>query len=250
MIKFFKSPKLPTALFIVASLATFVLFGILYLLLKVNIPATAPEAKQPGYSRYYLNENYNRGDAYITKNPGLGDMLSGPIISESDPGLGKVDAPVIIVEFSDYVCIYCRQQEAIIKQTLNKYGDRVGLIWKDYPENDPFSISWQAAVASRCADEQGYYWEYHDLLYRYSEELSPELFVKLAKELGLDTEVFRECVSGDRAVNLIRDNIQEANALGINGVPFLYVNDQKVLGSVTAEELERLVEIELDKITD
>ncbi len=80
-------------------------------------------------------------------------MLTGPIITNVDPSQGARNAPVTIVEFSDYVCNYCKEQESTIKQLIEAYQDKVRLIWKDYPESNYLSLSFQAAVAARSAGE-------------------------------------------------------------------------------------------------
>ncbi len=182
-----------------------------------------------------------------TKVPRLKDMLAGPIISGLDPGMGNEKAPVAVVIFSDYQCDFCREQEQILKNLLNQYGDKIRLIWKDYPESDENSISFLAAVAGRCAQEQKKFWEYHDLLFQNSGGLNSKILFELARKLNLNINQFNYCLSGNEAEQLVKDNIEEADALGISGVPFIYVNDREVMGEITLEELGEIIEIELNK---
>ena len=246
MSKLFKSSKFPTPLFIVASLATFFAFGIIYFFAELDRQTNFSQGEPAPY-QYYLNKEYSKGDPYITKNPGLADMLTGPIISDLDPHKGGMQSPVTIVLFSDYVCSFCEQQEETIKQILLDFEGSVSLIWKDYPENNPESISWQAALAARCAGEQDAYWLFHDLLYQNNNNLNQTTFVALARELNLNLEIFKDCLSSERTANLVKDNIIEANALGIKGIPFLYVNDQEVMGEITYDELKEMAELEMGK---
>jgi protein-disulfide isomerase len=242
MLKIFKQPKFPAKLFIAASLAIFIFFYFLFFLINTHFNTTK---KSDVSSKYYLNENYSEGDLLATKVPRLEDMLTGPIISDLDPGMGNEKAPVAIVIFSDYQCGFCRKQEQILKNLLNQYGDKIRLIWKDYPESDENSISFLAAVAGRCAQEQKKFWEYHDLLFQNSGGLNSKILFELARKLNLNINQFNYCLSGNEAEQLIKDNIEEADALGISGVPFIYVNDREIMGQIDLEELKKIIDKEL-----
>ncbi len=245
MLNFLKQPKFPVALFIASSLAVFVFFIFLFLITKISPPLARGGKDVRG--KYYLNENYSEGDLLITKVPRLKDMLAGPIISDLDPWMGSEEAPAIIVIFSDYQCGFCQKQEKILQEAIGRYEGKIRLIRKDYPESDENSISFLAAAAGRCAQEQKKFWEYHDLLYENNKNLSQLTFLKIADSLNLDRKDFIRCLDNDNIKQLIKDNIEEANALDITGVPFIYVNDREVMGQVDLEELERIIEVELDK---
>jgi protein-disulfide isomerase len=105
--------------------------------------------------------------------------------------LGSDDAPVTIVEYSDYQCPYCRQQEAALHQVLTKYDGQVRLIYRDFPMH-PHSMD--AAMAARCADEQGQFWPYHDALQHGDANLSTKGLETTARDLGLDLESFDSCL--------------------------------------------------------
>jgi protein-disulfide isomerase len=151
------------------------------------------------------------------------------------------------VEFSDFQCDYCIEQEKALREVIAKYEGQVRLIWKDYPEANANTASFQAARAARCADQQGRFWPYHDLLFANNNRITKDLFYRIAEKAGLDTDAFDSCYRDNLVDNLINDNIAEANILDINGIPFLYVNDQEVMGSVTGEDLDRMIKLELSK---
>ncbi len=251
MPKLTKQPNFPAKLFVIASLATFILFGVFFFIIKINFAnntANNQLAQQPNSNnKYYLNENYSEGDLLITKVPNLKDMLAGPIITDLDPSLGATDAPVTIVQFSDFECGFCQEQEQILKQIINEYQGKLRLIWKDYPENNEDSISFQAAISARCAQKQNQFWPFHDLLYQNNNNLTQLKFLNFADQLDLNRAEFVRCLDNDNIKQLIKNNIEEANALDIKGIPFIYVNDQEVMGEISVEELKRIVEIELDK---
>lgn len=241
----FKKFNFSTKLFVAASLATFILLAAFYIFIKAVFTNTAIE-QADSEDKYYLNENYSEGDLLMTKVPNLSDMLAGPIITDLDPNLGEKNALVTIVEFSDFECSFCSQQEQILKQLLTEYQGKVRLIWKDYPENDENSYSWQAALAARCAQQQGKFWQFHDLLFQQKNTIEYKDFINLAVQLDLNKNQFSQCFNNQETAGLIKDNIEEANALDIKGIPFIYINDQEVMGQVTLEELKKMVEIELN----
>ncbi len=249
-----KKSKLPVILFIISSLATFIAVGILYIVFNINSnyevqPTYSISEKDISADKYYLNKDYNEGDPFITKQPSLKEMLAGPIITAIDPNMGDRSAPVTIVEFADFECNFCYQQEQVFKRLMQKYKYKIKLIWKDYPASDEKSISFQTAIAARCAQAQDKFWPYHDFLFDNNKKLGSETYYGIAKLLDLNINAFKECFENpDKASKLINDNIKEANALDIGGVPFIYINDQEVMGEISLEELERIVKIELNKM--
>lgn len=242
MFKIFKKRKeFPIKLFVVASLLN--LFFLVTFLVILDFKYGEKEIK----ARYFLNENFSEKDPYVTNVPTLKDILRGPIISDYDPMIGNVNSPVVITIFSDFQCEYCVEQEDIMKKILSEYDGKVSLIWKDYPEISDESSSWQASVAARCAQEQGKFWEYHDLLYASEIKKGKDFFIDLAKKLDLREKTFSECLEDPEVNKLIYSNIQEAQALDIYGIPFIYVNDQEIIGGISYDELKKIVDIELEK---
>ncbi len=233
------------ALFFIFSVVTY--FGISK---EIKYNQQVPDINNELGGTFYLNNNFKQNDPYITRNPNLKTMLLGPIITSLDPSKGGKDAVVNLVYFSDFKCDYCHDQESILKKIEEKYGNNVRIIWKDYPEekNDP--LSFQASLAARCAQDQNKFWDYHDLLFENNDKFSNDIFVELAKDIGLDIEYFKKCLVEGHGRTRVRDNIIEANALEITGIPFIYVNSQEIMGEINIEDLERIVEIELNKDKD
>jgi protein-disulfide isomerase len=247
-INLFKKPKLPITLFIAASLAALVLLPIFFLSLK-SMLSVRKENNTPrnNYLPYGEKKEYDTSDPFITKVPQLKDIITKPIVNGDDPAIGNENAPITIVEFSDFECEFCQKQERILKQTMENFGDKVRLIWKDYPEREFSSPSFQAALAARCAGEQNEFWPYHDLLFNKNGDFSKEIFIDLAKKLKLKLDEFKKCLGDNNIGSLIQNNIEEADALNITGVPFIYVNDEEIMGEVSYEELKKIVESELKK---
>ena len=231
-------------IFIIASVAALLIMVLLGVLLK-TIGQKQPQAPLSiEEDQISANPNYQNPDPLITKNPSLKDMLGGPIISKRDPSLGDREARVTIVQYSDFSCQFCQVQEQHLKELVAKNKYRVRLFWKDYPESNEDSESFRAAVAARCAQAQDQFWPYHDLLYEFN-SFDPASFVRIAELLKLDLNQFNICLSSEEAKQLVRDNIEEADALNINGVPFIFINNQSVLGASSYPELENIVKSEL-----
>jgi len=238
--------KLFYKLFIIGSLLVVLLLIFVFIFAIMSQYRSEIRKKVFLPDKYYFKENKQADDPYITRNPNLRDILAGPIISVADPIMGDERAPVVIVEYSDFICEYCAEQEQLLKKIVSDYKYKVRLIWKDYPELDQDSASYQAAIAGRCAQEQEQFWPYHDLLYEYHDRLNLETFIEIAEILKLDVKEFSACLLSDEIKNLIEDNIAEANALDITGIPFVYVNSQEIMGRIEYDDLKKIVEIELN----
>jgi len=247
LLNIFKQPKLATRLFMVGSIAVLLLVMAGFFLAVNQANRLAIQTQVRENTRYYLNEDFKNNDPYMTVNPDLEDMLTGPIISPLDPSMGNNGAKVDLVIFSDFMCSYCAEQEKVLKEVIAGYDGKVRLIWKDYPESKPESASYQAAVAGRCAQEQGKFWEYHDALYAADSGLNRDTFLQISDMLSLNRSAFEKCLDSDKAKLLVDDNIDEANALDITGVPFVYVNDQEIMGGINADNLKRIIDIEMNE---
>lgn len=244
MFLFSHKTKFPAFLFIAASLAAFILTPFLYFTLKSSV---ASSSKNYELSQYFFNTGFKQNDPLVTNMPDLKDMLRGPIIGSSDPILGKRGAKVALVEYSDYTCEFCKKQELALKKIATLYGDKIKIVWKDYPGGKPNSDSYKAAIAARCAGEQGNFWQYHDLLFANAGNLNTDKFIELANSLNLNETKFKDCLIDKNILNIIKDNVAEANALQITGVPYIFVNDKEVMGEITFTELKQMIDLELNK---
>lgn len=135
---------------------------------------------------------------------------------------GREDAAVTVVEFSDFQCPYCRSASATVRQLVERYGDRVRIVFKHLP----LSIhpnAFKAAQASVCAAEQGRFWEYHDRLFA-TEELALPALTETAQGLGLDLRRFSGCMQSEASAEAVREDMREASRLGLRGAPTFFVN--------------------------
>jgi protein-disulfide isomerase len=235
-------------IFISISLALFFLLILLLSLFKSSLYLAKDEVADEVVTDYLSSSTLDTSDPLITGSKLNIKDLDEPLDTKVDPTLGNQEAKVTIFYFSDYSCSYCFQQQLIIKNIYDKFKESVRIIWKDYPENSLDSFSFLAAKAARCANEQGKFWDYNQLLYENKEsfpEFKNQLFLNLADKIKLNRDSFSQCLSSTEVDQNILENMTEAESLGIMGIPYIYVNDQNVLGSVSEEELESIIESEL-----
>lgn len=244
MFEIFKKKKVSTPLFVISSVvALLILFGA-YSIFKVNL--AYQQNKNVFQDDIAVDDSVNdETDPLIMRAPDARPLIDQPTVSLLDPSMGDERAQVVIVEFSDFECSFCQKQEQVLKRVLQKHKDRVKLVWKDYPNRDFGSPSFRAAVAARCADEQGKFWPFHDFLFEQNKNLTEDNFLNIAKLLELNEGDFKTCLKDDDVRGVVEESINEANDLNITGVPFFYVNKQEIMGEISEEKLEKIIQVEL-----
>jgi protein-disulfide isomerase len=159
-----------------------------------------------------------------------------------DPFIGSINAPVTIVEYGDFGCPSCRawHNAGILEQVQAAYSDQVRFVWRDFPVITAQSP--QAAEAAQCAYDQGYFWEYHDLLFERAHAIRDEDLKSYAGELDLDTAAFNQCLDSGQHRATVENDLQDANRRRFRGTPSFLVNDQPLAGPPTFEFLQSLIE--------
>jgi protein-disulfide isomerase len=165
--------------------------------------------------------------------------------------VGPDNAPVQVLVFSDYMCPWCANfalgSEKQLKAEYVEPGS-VQFIYYDFPLGGAHVHSFLAARAARCAEDQGRFWEYHDLLFSrqnaWMVERAPPTatFNSYAAELGLDTDTFRGCLNSDRHAELVTANLQLGRQLGVSGTPTVFVNGRRVSSPTDWSDMRRAVE--------
>ncbi|RME83236.1 MAG: hypothetical protein D6775_08710 [Caldilineae bacterium] len=162
----------------------------------------------------------------------------------ADPALGPEDAPITIVEYGDFGCPSCRawHRAGVREAIMQKYGDSVRFVWKDFPVITPNST--RAAEAGQCAAAQGRFWPYHDYVYDTLadwRELKPDNLVSYATAVGLDEAAFRACLEGGHTSAKVRENLQSARRLNLRGTPSFVFNGEVLTGPPSYQVLESLI---------
>jgi protein-disulfide isomerase len=168
-----------------------------------------------------------------------------PVSIEGAPVRGSADAPVTLVEFSDFHCPFCQKAQTTLKEILDRYPGKVKHAFRDFPVDALHPQARQAAEAARCAHDQGKFWSYHDTLFANAPHGAPADLRRYASEVGLDVPVFERCLStGTHRASVQRD-LEEGSRLGVSGTPAFFVNGRLLSGAQPLEAFTKLIEQEL-----
>jgi protein-disulfide isomerase len=159
------------------------------------------------------------------------------------PTRGTVQAPITMLEFADYECPYCQQIQPIVERLEAEYKGKLLFAFKDYPLQMHASAE-KAAEAVHCAEAQEKFWEYHDLLLASKHPEVPAL-KSYARDLKLDTAAFDRCLDSGAKAEVVKANLSEAQALGLQGTPTFFVNGRYVSGTLSYENLRSVIAEEL-----
>ncbi len=166
-------------------------------------------------------------------------------IDSSDPSLGRASAPVTLIEFSDFQCPFCQRVAPTIKKIRDTYGDKVRIVWKDFPLTQIHPQAFKAGEAAHCAGDQGKYWEYHDRLFANQGQLQPEELKQHAAALGLDAAAFNACLDSSKYGERVRDGVAQGTRLGVNSTPTIYINGRVLSGAQPYEAFVSVIDEEL-----
>ena len=161
------------------------------------------------------------------------------------PFRGAANAPVTLVEFSDFHCPFCKQVQPTLTQLLARYPGKVRLVYRDFPIDSLHPQARRAAEAARCAQDQGKFWEYHDLLFAEAPKATPEDLGRFAQQVGLDLAKFEPCLSGGIHRAGVQRDLDEGSRLGVNGTPAFFINGRSLSGAQPLEAFARAIEEEL-----
>ena len=179
---------------------------------------------------------------------GVQILLDPPRVAVSaseDPAKGPAAAPITIVEFSDFQCPYCSRVNATLKQVEEKYGDKLRIVYRDFPLVQIHNNAAKAAEAGECAHEQGKFWEMHDKLFADQSKLQVEALKKAATEIGLDSEKFNQCLDTAKYAAEVQKDVDEGSRYGVTGTPAFFINGRLLSGAQPLEAFTDLIDEEL-----
>jgi protein-disulfide isomerase len=164
---------------------------------------------------------------------------------DNEPSVGPVNAPVTIVEFSDYQCPYCQLwYQKYYQQLLATYPNKIHFVYRDLPlPMHPEAIP--AAQAADCAGEQKAYWQYHDALFNQQYGLGRDAYLKYAADLGLDTQAFTACFDSNRYKSEVLSDASDAAKLGLDSTPTFIINGRILIGAQPLEAFKAIIDEEL-----
>ncbi len=164
---------------------------------------------------------------------------------DSAPTRGPKNAPVALVEFADYECPFCRQMQPEIEELLKDYNGKLTLYFKDFPLAI-HAHAGKASQAARCAEQQGAFWPYHDILFHEGASLELPQLKQYARGLRLDAARFDACLDAALPPAEIQNNLEQGQRLGIAGTPAFFINGHFLSGVVSYETLREVVDQSLN----
>ena len=174
-------------------------------------------------------------------------LLASPSVDVSlgeAPTRGMQNAPVLVIEFADYECPYCQKIAPDLKRLQEDYAGKVLFAFKDFPLA-MHKHAQKAAEAARCAGRQDKFWEYHDVLFQKTNTLEIAQLKDYARQLRLDPESFDKCLDSGETAATVKQDLEQAQKLGLTGTPSFFVNGHFFSGAASYSTIREIVEQQL-----
>lgn len=168
------------------------------------------------------------------------------IPSEGFPSLGPEDAEIVLIEFSDYQCPFCKRwYDQVYQPLLAAYPGKIRLVYRNLPLTSLHPDAMSAAVAGLCAQDQGAFWQFHDKLFSDEYGLGRSAYTRYASDLGLDTTAFESCLDSGKFDQFIQEDMDFSMNLGVRSTPTFFVNGLAVVGAQPLDVFKQVIDKEL-----
>jgi protein-disulfide isomerase len=169
-----------------------------------------------------------------------------PVEEGDNPSIGPADAPITIIEFSDYQCPYCQKWEnEVYQRLLDEYPTQVRLVYRDFPLKSIHPEAAPAANAANCAGEQDAYFPYHNKLFSYEMDLGRDAYLQYARELNLNMTTFTACLDSEKYAAEVQSDLDYAVNLGVQSTPTFFINGLYLVGAQPYDVFKKLIDQEL-----
>lgn len=192
---------------------------------------------------------------YAERSKGAQDDLRTPkkmdVKDGESPSRGPADAPLTIVEFSDFQCPYCARLADSLKAVSERMDGKVRYVFKHFPMDPKCNPNVRgaghpeacdAAVAMVCAERMGKGWAMHDLMFKNQRQLKRPDLQRYAAEIGVDPEALVSCLDDPSAIGVVKADIQQGVSLGVPGTPVWFLNGWRQVGARSADDLQKMLE--------
>ena len=168
------------------------------------------------------------------------------IPTEGFPSLGPEDADIVLVEFSDYQCPFCKRwHDEVYQQLLAAYPGQIRVVYRHLPLTSIHPDAMSAAIASMCAEEQSSFWQFHDKLFSNEYGLGRDAYTQYATDLGLDTTAFEACLDSGKFDDFIQQDMDFSINLGVRSTPTFFINGLAVVGAQPLDVFKQVINKEL-----
>jgi protein-disulfide isomerase len=165
--------------------------------------------------------------------------------ANDSPARGPANAPIELIEFSDFQCPFCLRADPTVRQVLQTYGDKIRFVYRHYPlPNHPNARP--AAEAAACAGDQGKFWAYHDRLFSNSTKLTDADLKQHAVEIGVDAAKFNACLDSHSSKARVDADMRAGEDAGVNGTPAFFINGRSLSGAQPYDAFKRIIDEELE----
>lgn len=166
--------------------------------------------------------------------------------SKESPFLGNAEAKNVIVEFIDFSCPICKEQDNIIRQVINKYGQKIKLVMRNFPAETLYPGTSKLSEMAYCAHEQELYWPAHDYLFSsqdaFAQNLTVEMIGTFISEVGLDKAKFNACLVANNTQAQVKADYLVGSKFEVAGTPTFFINGYKVPGNIPLATWEEIIE--------
>lgn len=171
-------------------------------------------------------------------------------VDATGPSKGPADAPITLVEFSDFECPFCVRVLPTLEQVRQTYGDQVRIVYRHFPLHAIHPNAQLSAEASMCADAQGQFWEMHDAIFEARGKAGAAELKTMAAELGMDPEVFDGCLDSGEFRDRVGEDLDAGRQAGVTGTPALFINGRFLSGAQPYNVVSRVIDDELARLAE
>ena len=166
---------------------------------------------------------------------------------EDRPFLGPADALVTIVEYTDYECVFCqRYYQSTFRTLMDEYDGNIRYFVRHFPVPSIHPSSVRAALAATCAEDQGVFWAYHDILFSDGADLTAGGLRESAAQVGLELDRFDECIASQETLPRIQEDVERGASYGVRGTPAFFVNGRVVFGAQPLDVFRATIDAALE----
>jgi len=173
------------------------------------------------------------------------EPLRFSMVAAGRPSRGSASAPVMLVVFSDFQCPYCKKFSLTLSEVAKKYGDKVRIVFRQFPLTNIHPYAMKAAGAALCAADQNRFWEMHDLLFQDQDSLEIDALKERAKKLGLDLNAFNACLDSPLHAAQIHEDIVAGASAGADSTPTTFINGRYFNGALPLDAISEIIDEEL-----
>jgi protein-disulfide isomerase len=193
------------------------------------------------------------GSGWLIWGSGFAQQAANPteqkrytVTDGGNPAIGPDDAPVTIIEFSDYQCPYCKLwYDQVYQRLMKEYAGRIRFVYRDFPLEGIHPDAGPAAQAANCAGEQGHYYSFHDALFSDQYGLGEKAYQQYAADLGLDLTAFNTCLSEKRFASEVQADLQAGYDNDVTSTPTFFINGIIIVGAQPYSAFQQIIDQEL-----